>query len=67
MKDIDKNEIESNRPSIDVIDGIDYCLDALYNDSSKSMDDFAVKGLKFEEIIGVLLLSKDEIKRNNEE
>lgn len=66
MKDIDKTVIESSRPNIDVLYGINYCLDALCNETTKSMDDFAVKNLKFEEIIGVLLLARDEINKNND-
>ncbi|MCL1140225.1 hypothetical protein [Shewanella pneumatophori] len=64
MKDLDQTELESNRPGIDVLDGINYCLEAFYNETLKSTDDFAVNGLKFQEIIGVLLLAKDDIERN---
>ena len=67
MKGFDKKELESGRPSIDVLYGINYCLNALYAEPTKNMDDFAVKNLTYEEIIGVLLLAKDEIEKNYEE
>jgi hypothetical protein len=65
MKDFDRNELEASRPSIDVIEGIEYCLNNLYQDNTKKCSDFVVNGLMFEELIGVLLLAKDAINNDN--
>ena len=67
MKDYNEQQLESSRPSIDVLDGINYCLDAFFSDAEKMTDDFVANGLTFEEIIGVLLLARDEIKGSREE
>lgn len=61
MKDFDKSELEASRPSIDLIEGIEYCLDGLFQDKTRKISDFVVDGLTFEELIGVLLLAKDAI------
>lgn len=66
MKDFDRSDLEASRPSIDVMDGIEYCLNNLYQDNTKKVSDFVVKGLTFEELIGVLLLAKDAINNDNE-
>lgn len=66
MKDFDKSELEAGRPSADLMEGIEYCLDALYKDSTKEISDFIVEGLTFEELIGVLLLAKDKIDKEYE-
>ena len=60
MKDVTKKELELNRPSVDVITCIEHSLKMLYKDKTKSVFDEVVKGLTFEELIGTLLLSRDE-------
>ncbi|MBW8185504.1 hypothetical protein [Shewanella nanhaiensis] len=62
MRDIDKKELESGRSPLEVLEGVDYCLDALFKETEKGIDDFVVKGLKFEELVGILLVVKDELK-----
>ena len=61
------SKLELDLPSIDVLDGINYCPNALYSEAVKATNDFAVKGLKFEEIIGTLLFARDEIRSNNDD
>lgn len=62
MKDVTQQELEESRPHIDVDEGIDGCLNALFKDKKHKTTEEIVRGLTFEELIGVLLLARDEIK-----
>jgi hypothetical protein len=62
MKDYDQKELESGRPNIELLEGLEYCLNALYRDNTKNFTDKIVDGLTYEELIGVLLLAKDNAK-----
>ncbi len=66
MKNITKEELEQGRPTIDVLEGLNFCLDQLYEDREHTFYQDIVKGLTFEELIGVLLLARDEVKRYEE-
>lgn len=61
MKDYSKEVLEESRPKIDVLDGINFALDRLYSDKEKNITDCAARGMSYEELIGVLLLARDEI------
>lgn len=61
MKDFTREELESNRPPKDALDVLDFCLDRLYNDTQKRTTDELAHGLTYEELIGTLLLARDEI------
>jgi len=60
MKDISAKSMEADRPLIDLLDGIEFCLNALYKDKDHKFMDEVCQNLKFEELIGVLLLARDE-------
>ena len=61
MKDLTRQLLESHRPSTDALTTINYCLDALFEEKEKRVQDFAVKNLTYEELIGALLLARDHI------
>ena len=46
---------------MDAEDAVEYCLDALFKDSSLNTFDFAVSELTYQEIIGALLLARDRL------
>ena len=62
MKDFTQHELENSRPSIDTLEAIEFCLNKLYEDNTKLTSDFIVHNLIFEELIGALLLARDELK-----
>ena len=62
MKDFTQNELEKSRPSIDTLEAINFCLEKLYEDNTKNTSDYIVKNLTFEELLGALLLARDELK-----
>jgi len=59
MKGRTKRELESDRPTIDTAEAVDFCLRQLYRDRLHRIDEEVVVGLTFEELIGALLLSRD--------
>ncbi len=61
MKDFSRETFESGRPSIDVLDGIDFCLERLYAGQQKCTSGEVAKYMSYEELLGVLLLARDEI------
>jgi hypothetical protein len=67
MKDHSKDELEDSRPSQDARYLVNFCLDRLYEDREHVLNDFVVKGLTFEELIGSLLKIRDEITWEDEE
>jgi len=48
-----KKLLESSRPSIYVIEGINFVLNSLYKDKKHSISEEVVKDLTYEELIGV--------------
>jgi len=61
MKDVSIETIESGRPSVDTLEGIQFCLNALYADQQKRSCENVVNGMTYEELLGILLLARDEI------
>jgi len=61
MKDYSKEALSASRPKKDVEDCINFCLNQLFNDNTHEIEDEVVEGLTFEELIGALLLVKDEL------
>ena len=61
MIDYTQSEIENNRPEKSVYECINFCLSRLYKDRKHRVTDEVVNGMTFEELIGALLLAKDEI------
>ena len=67
MKDCTQRELESSRPNVTVIQAIQHCLDQLYADKRKGIDQEVVDGLTFEELIGALLLANGEQQSRSED
>jgi len=70
MKTKLKVAIDSNeRPELDPIDGINFVLEQLYADNSVDVTDGITcdANVTFEELIGVLLSARDEIKLSRSE
>jgi hypothetical protein len=61
MKDRNKRDIESGRPAKDALDCVNACLDALYSDRRKNSGDRFAQNMTYEELLGTLLLARDEI------
>ena len=59
MKDVPRHRLVMNRPTIDLHEGIRFCLESIFDDKEHNISDELVKGLTFEELIGVLLLARD--------
>lgn len=64
MKDFTKEEYEKvpDESIFDIIEHINYCLDRLFDDKTKTHNDNVVDDLTYEEIIGVLQQSKNYLK-----
>lgn len=61
MKDITKEQLESYKPREDALWLVNFCLDALYDDTEHGFYDKVNRWLTFEELIGALLVVRDEI------
>jgi len=62
MKDKSREELESTRPrQITALEGIEFSLDRLYADRNHDIGDMIVHSLSFEELIGALLLARDDL------
>ena len=61
MLDYSQAELETGRPTLSAPQGIDFCLDRLYADNRHTLSNMVVDGLSFEELIGALLIARDEI------
>jgi len=62
MKDKSKNELESVRPKqVTAIQAVEFALAQLYADNIRFIGDGVVCSLTFEELIGALLLARDEL------
>lgn len=61
MKDWSQQYLEEGRPNITALDGVNFCLEQLYLDKTKNVTDEIVRNLTFEELIGVLLVARDQL------
>ena len=61
MKDETKEELEQVRPVVDAIIAINFCLNELYNDKNKSVNDVFVGNCTYKNLIGALLKARDEL------
>ena len=62
MKDKSKSELESVRPTqVTAIEAIEFALEQLYIDDVALIGNEIVSCLTFEELIGALLLARDEL------
>lgn len=61
MKDYTKEVLENKRPNKSAEDAIEFCLNQLYADKEHVIGGKIVAKLTFEELIGALLLARDEI------
>jgi hypothetical protein len=61
MKDLRRKDLEESRPSGSAEDLLEFCLEALYRDKEHVVGDVVVYGLTYEELIGALLMVRDEI------
>jgi len=59
MKDATEKELQEERPAVDLEDALKHCLSALYKDDEHMFQDYIVKGLSFEELIGTLLMAQE--------
>ncbi len=64
MKDATQEQLEKERPEIDAIKCIDYCLGQLYKDKKIKIEDKVSGTCSYEELIGALLRAKDDIKKS---
>ena len=60
MKDCSKAELEAARPKISRQQAINHCLCRLYADKKHSIRDELCTNLTYEELIGALLLARDQ-------
>jgi hypothetical protein len=64
MKGLTKDQLLSSVPSIKIKDGASYCIQQLIADTEHSIKEEIVRGLTYEEVIGILLLVLREIEEN---
>lgn len=65
MKNISMEKLESERPDLQPENAVQFCLESLYQDNTKKLDDYVCEGCTYEELIGALLLARDAIRRLN--
>ena len=61
MKDATQQALEACRPTATPLEGVQYCLKKLYEDSQHKCLDKICPDLTYEEVIGVLLQARDLI------
>lgn len=64
MKDYTKEELAlggGQRPDKEGIELLHFCLEMLYEDNTKSISNTIVNNLTYEELIGALLVAKEEL------
>jgi hypothetical protein len=61
MIDSTPTRIESFRPTIGALEAVNHCLQMLYKDDRRALEDLIVPGLTFEELLGTLLLVRDRL------
>lgn len=59
MKDANRAELEAHRPAIPAAQAIQFCLDQLYRDRTKTLEEYVAGSCTYEELIGALLLARD--------
>ena len=64
MKDFTREELELSGSALRDVpdDAIDFCLDQLFEDQTKSFQDDVCPGLSFEELIGALLKARERLR-----
>jgi hypothetical protein len=62
MKDTTKQRIEGSRPNVSAEEAINYCLRKFVSDQEHEMEDMVCDELSYEEVIGALLLARDQVK-----
>ena len=60
---VTQEEFESERPSISAAQAVEFCLTQLYRDRRHRHTDELCHHLTYEELIGALLLARDEFER----
>jgi len=63
MKDYTREQIFDGRPKIEPKKAIKFCIEQLIKDDEKEITDSLVYCLTYEELLGALLLAKDEMER----
>jgi hypothetical protein len=61
MKNTTKQKMEASRPNVSVEQAIKFCLDQLSRDKKHEMGDYVCNELTYEEVIGALLLARDQV------
>ncbi len=61
MKDLSDDNGE--RPDVTPLEAVDFCLNQLFKNTTKSLDDTVVGSCTYEELLGALLSARDEIDR----
>jgi hypothetical protein len=61
MKDSSQQALEEGRPAITGLHGVESCLARLYADETKCTSEEIVGSLTFGELIGALLVARDEL------
>ena len=61
MKGISQDELEAVRPDQDAEGAVEFCLQQLYRDRAHGLTDCVAGVCTYEELIGALLLARDEI------
>ena len=61
MKDETQEELEKHRPVVDAIIAINFCLNELYHDQYKSVNDIFAGSCMYKDLIGALLKARDEL------
>jgi len=59
MKNISMEKLESARPDLQPVNAVQFCLESLYQDNVKKLDDEVCQDCTYEELIGALLLARD--------
>ena len=62
MKDRTETELRGGRPRRSLAAGVQFCLRRLFEDKIHATDEEVVRGLTFEEMIGVLLRADDAVR-----
>ena len=60
MRDFGKEQLEVSRPEWSALDTLNFCLNKLYADKQHNVSDSVCTGMSYEELIGCLLLARDE-------
>jgi len=61
MKDYSREELELSRPQVSPLEAVEFCLQQLYADKTKTIDDRVAGCCTYEELIGALLHARDEL------